>query len=133
MTRTSAKASSSILALLHTPFLELPKEERGQQAPSLQETLEAIVTLLANAEPSPTFISKLLSPLIATLYGLWYGISQHKIVDAQLKESVLGLLKSWAKIVNQREGQEILWSVIEVGKECDWKFDVEGNFWKIHM
>lgn len=136
VTQTSAKASSSILALLHAPFLELPlpKEGRsGQPPPNPQETLEVIVTLLANAEPSPIFISKLLSPLIATLYGLSYDISQHKTVDPQLKESVSGLLKLWAKIVNQIEGQDILWSVIDGGKECDWKFDMTGNFWRIQM
>jgi hypothetical protein len=136
VTQTSAKASSSILALLHASFLELPLPTEGrigQPTPNLKETLEVIVTLLANAEPSPIFISKLLSPLIATLYGLSYDISQHRTVDPQLKGSVSGLLKSWAKIVNQVEGQDILWSVIDGGKECDWKFDVAGNFWKIQM
>lgn len=65
------------------------------------------------------------------LYGLWYDLSNHKTVDPRLRESVLGLLKSWAKIVDQFEGEQVLLLVIEGGKYWDWEFDSEGNFWKV--
>jgi hypothetical protein len=71
-----------------------------------------------------------LSPIILPLYGLSYDLSKHKTADPHLRESVLGLLKSWAKLVDQIEGEQVLLLVIEGGKSWDWKFDSEGNFWK---
>ena len=65
------------------------------------------------------------------LYGLSYDLSNCKTADPQLRESVFGLLKSWAKIVDEFEGEQILFLVIESGKTWDWKFDPEGDFWKV--
>lgn len=65
------------------------------------------------------------------LYGLSYDLSNHRTVEPQLKESVFGLLKSWANIVDQFEGDQVLLLLIESGKNWDWRFDAEGNFWKV--
>jgi len=88
------------------------------------------MTLLLNAETSPTLVTKLLSPLIATLYRMSYDLSRFKTADPQLRESVLSLLKSWAKIVEENEGASVLWALSENDNDCEWKFDAEGNFWK---
>lgn len=83
-----------------------------------------------NAEPSPTFVTKLLSSLIAPLYRMSYDFSRFKTADPQLRESILSLLKSWAKIVDENEGTSVLWALSENDDEGEWRFDVEGNMWK---
>ena len=134
MAKNSAEATFAIHRLLHEPFLH---DSTSIEKPSFpvsnlpRATLDAIVTLVGNAEPSPPFISKLLSPIVVPLYGLWYDLSNHKTVDPRLREAVLALLKSWAKIVDQFEGEQVLMLVIEGRKFWDWRFDSEGNFWKV--
>ncbi|KAF8974323.1 hypothetical protein BDZ97DRAFT_1900021 [Flammula alnicola] len=78
-----------------------------------REALWSMTVLISNTEPSPVFISKILSPIIPALY-----------------ESVNGLLISWGKIVDHMEGSNILWGIVEGGKHYDWKFNMEGHFWK---
>jgi len=134
VSKSSTEAIYTIQHLLHDPFLlHSTSIEESSTPPSNRPraALDAIVTLVGNSEPSPTFISKLLSPIIMPLYGLSYDLSNHRTVEPQLKESVLGLLKSWANIVDQFEGDQVLLLVIESGKTWDWKFDSEGNFWKV--
>lgn len=89
-----------------------------------------MVVLMSNTEPSPLFISRILSPIVPVLYALSYDFDHYKATDPQLKESVTGLLVSWGKIVDQTEGSRILWSIIEGGKDYEWRFDLEGNLWK---
>ena len=134
VTKTSTEATYTIHRLLHDPFLRHPTSIEESSVPLSNRprgALDTIVTLIGNAEPSPTFISKLLSPIIMPLYGLSHDLSNHRTVEPQLKESVLSLLRLWAKIVDQFEGDQVLMLIIESGKNWDWKFDSEGNFWKV--
>ncbi|KAJ3501037.1 hypothetical protein NLJ89_g9525 [Agrocybe chaxingu] len=128
-----AIASSTVLALLHGPFIQsvrIPVKEADMPSLNPKRALASMVVLLTNTEPSPAFVSRMLSPVVPALYLLSFDLQRCITADPQLKESVTGLLKSWAKITDLNEGSPILWSIIEGGKENEWKFDSEGNFWK---
>ncbi|KAF9483931.1 ARM repeat-containing protein [Pholiota conissans] len=118
-----------VLDMLHLPFLELD-EEILQRDLSPGDALWSLVVLMSNTEPSPQFISQILSPIIPALYALLYDFDHRKVTDPQLKEFVVGLLISWGKIVDQAEGSNILRSIIEDGRDYEWKFSLEGNFVK---
>jgi hypothetical protein len=129
----SAYASHIILISLHKPFLDFSDAQYQSSDHSFLEApsaLLALTTLLSNAEPTPAFISKLLSPIIPSLYLLSYDLEKFKTADPRLRESITGLLLSWGKIVDENEGTRVLWSVVEGGKDGDWKFNLEGQFWK---
>jgi len=129
----SAYASETILISLHKPFLEFSDAQHQNSNHSFLEAWSALLSLtalLSNTEPSPTLLSKLLSPIIPSLYHLSYDLEKFKTADPQLKESVMGLLLSWGKIVDEDEATRILSSVVEGGKDGDWKFNLEGQFWK---
>src|SRR5688572_160781 len=59
--------------------------------------IDSLASLVANSEPLPELISRLLSPVIQDLYMLSFDINQVKTVDPQLKDIVHGLLLSWGK------------------------------------
>lgn len=120
-----------MLEILHKPFLHiatLPEEQPTLLAP--HEALLALTNLMSNTEPSPTFVPKIMSPIIPSLYLLYFDLDQIKTSDPQLKESVNGLLVSWGKIVDEVEGSKVLWSIVENGKQGEWKFNLEGHFWR---
>jgi len=128
-------ASSIILAMLHDPFLKLvdSSEQRLTNTIEPSEALSSISTLIANTEPSPIFISKLLSPILASLYLLSYNLAQYKTADPQLKVSINGLLLSWGKIVDQPEGINVLWSILEAGQGSKWKYNTGGQLWRFQL
>lgn len=127
-------ASSTVLEMLHKPLLEsvdaLDQQKPEPAALAPHEALSALTILLSNTEPSPTFIPRILSPVASALYSLLYDLDQVKTADPRLKESVIGLLVSWGKIVDEAEGSKTLWSIVEGDKDSDWKFNMEGHFWK---
>ncbi|KIM46218.1 hypothetical protein M413DRAFT_426519 [Hebeloma cylindrosporum] len=126
-------AHQAILASLHKPFLDFSDAQNQTSENSFLEArsaLSSLITLLSNTEPSPPFVSKLLSPIISSLYLLSFDLDKFKTADPQLKESIRALLLSWGKIVDENEGTQILWSIVDGGKGGDWKFNLEGQFWK---
>ena len=128
-------ASSILLAMLHGPFLKLVDSSgiRPENTIEPSEALSSISTLISNTEPSPIFISKILSPILASLYLLSYNLSQYKTADPQLKASVNGILLSWGKIVDHPEGINILWSILETGKSTEWKYNTDGQLWRFQL
>lgn len=125
-------ASTYVLGTLHRPFLEA-SEDQVELTLSPHDSLWSLTVLISNTEPSPTFISQLLSPIIANLYALSYDMARNKLTDPQVKEYVSGLLLSWGKIVDREEGSDILWSIIENGKDYDWKCGLDGKIWRVNM
>jgi hypothetical protein len=117
-----AIARSVVLSVLQKPFLD-PSESSLPAA----DALWLLTILISNTEPSPTFISLVLSPLIAALYGLSYDLDQRRTSTPQIKESVAGLLKAWGKIIDDTEGTDVLWRIIEGGKDWEWSVDLEGK------
>ncbi|KAG5646622.1 hypothetical protein DXG03_002926 [Asterophora parasitica] len=126
-----------VFSILHQPFLSVEDEKNADLAdPSPSSTapasltpsvaLSTLTTLVSNADPSPTLISALLSPLVSTLYSLLYHMDEVRTTDPGLRESLRGLLVTWAKIVGASDGAAILWSVLE-SDDVGWKVDLEGN------
>ena len=128
-------ASSIVLAMLHDPFLKLVDSSEQKPANTIEpsEALSSISTLISNTEPSHIFISKILSPILASLYLLSYNLAQYKTADPQLKASVNGLLLSWGKIVDQPEGVHLLWSILEAGQDSEWKYNADGQLWRFEL
>ena len=128
-------ASSIVLAMLHDPFLKLVDSSEQKPANTMEpsEALSSISTLISNTEPSPIFISRILSPIVASLYLLSYNLAQYKTADPQLKTSINGLLLSWGKIVDQPEGVNVLWSILEEGQSSEWKYNTDGQLWRFEL
>jgi hypothetical protein len=85
------------------------------------------MTLLSNADPSPSFISDLLSPVTPALYSLLYCLDKVKTSDPNMKESLHGMLLTWGKIVTESQGVDTLLSITKNGQEGEWKIDLEGH------
>ena len=121
--------------MLHEPFLKLvdSSEQRPANTMDPSEALSSISTLISNTEPSPIFISKILSPILASLYLLSYNLAQYKTADPQLKASVKGILLSWGKIVDQPEGINVLWSILEAVESSEWKYNTDGQLWRFQL
>ncbi|KAF8076354.1 hypothetical protein FPV67DRAFT_413223 [Lyophyllum atratum] len=126
--------SNIILSILHRPLLSVPEEASDlgpptSNLPSLPTpsvALSTLITLVSNADPSPTLISALLSPMTPTLYSLLYHMDTVKTTDPGLRESLRGLLITWAKIIGTSNGVDILWSISETDEQ-GWSVDLEGN------
>ncbi|TFY56567.1 hypothetical protein EVJ58_g7560 [Rhodofomes roseus] len=134
--------SNILLARLHRPFLvtspDVPGHENNEETPQApatpeltpeltpSEALDVLQTLLTNADPSPTFISSLLTPILPPLYAIVSHLEATKASDPALKESVRGFLVTWGRIVNTNEGIDALWEVV-LGEGGEWKADVTGS------
>ncbi|KAG6919413.1 hypothetical protein DXG01_006296 [Tephrocybe rancida] len=114
------------------PFRDSELDEGMVSKLSPSSALTTLITVVSNADPSPTLISALLSPILPTLYSLLYHMDQIKTTDPSLRESFRGLLVTWGKIVGTAEGLEILWSIIQ-SEEIKWTVDLEGNIDRDHM
>ncbi|KAH0587531.1 hypothetical protein H2248_006313 [Termitomyces sp. 'cryptogamus'] len=93
---------------------------------SISSALVTLITLVSNADPSPTLISSLLSPIVSTLYSLLHYVDHVKTVDPSLRESLRGLIITWGKIVSTADGVHILWPILR-SDEIKWTIDLEGN------
>ncbi|KAJ7228683.1 hypothetical protein GGX14DRAFT_345713 [Mycena pura] len=117
-------ACSTVLSFLHPPLLSTDSSSSPRVA------LSTITMLIANTDPSPTFISCLLSPILSALYSLSYHLDQVKTSDPNLKEMVQGLLGTWVRVIGITEGLAILWSVID-GEGGYWRVDLEGQITRL--
>jgi len=133
---------SIILDLLHEPLQNtqedidvLELQQLDQLSPKYKNNLrpevalKVLLTLLLNADPSPSFISELISPILSPLYSLLYHLNKIKTSDPYLKESLQNVLVTWGKIVTCSEGLETLWSIIKAGQKEGWKVDLEGRIY----
>jgi hypothetical protein len=129
-----------IFNLLHDPLLHMSNEleegdlEQLERAPKGTKTtlrpdiaIDTLLTLLSNADPSPPFVSRLLSPIIPALYSLLYHLHRVKTSDPKLKESVHGMLLTWGKIVIADEGLKTLWSIAKSAQRFGWQIGLEGH------
>lgn len=133
-----------IFDLLHDPLLYARDELEGDDLEQLGRAskdskttlrpdvvINALLTLLSNADPSPPLISRLLSPIVPALYSLLYHFHNLKTSDPKLKESVHGMLLTWGKIVVTNEGLKTLWCIVEGGRKTGWRLDLEGHIWNL--
>lgn len=131
-----------LFSLLHGPLLHVQDGFKGGDLQQLKRSskegrvplrpdvaINALLTLLSNADPSPTFISHLLAPIVPALYSLLYHLNRVKTSDPKLKESLHGMLLTWGKIAVASQGVETLWSIVRGGQQIGWKIDLEGHIW----
>ncbi|KAF8231899.1 hypothetical protein L208DRAFT_1361765 [Tricholoma matsutake] len=127
-------ASGIIFSFLHQPFLEVLEGDADKTSlPSQPPTtaLSTLITLVSNADPSPTLMTTLLSPITPAIYSLFHYMEKVKASDPTLKESLHGLLVTWGKIVSQPEGVAILWHIITSNDRGGWQVDLEGHISKV--
>lgn len=134
--------SSITSSILHDPFLQIRDtgEHESSLLPPTQSkllhdltpttALSTLMNFILNADPSPTIISVLLSPIMPSLYALSAYIDHLKTADPILKESVKGLLATWGRVVEMHECFDSLWRVLD-DEGGDWELDVAGEIKKV--
>jgi hypothetical protein len=120
---TRQRESRSIILPLLYGSLGLSKE---QPLPAIAEVISIIEILISNADPSPTLMTILISPVVPSLYSLLYHLDRVKTSDPALKVSVKGILSTWGRIVPSEEAIEILMGVVH-GSAIVWEPDSDGN------
>jgi hypothetical protein len=123
--------SSLLSPIIHHPFFHpsTPSQLGSQSAtapPNPTTALSMLTILLLNTDPSPVFITYVLSPVVSALYALMVHLDTTKASDPVLKESVRGLLATWGRVVEIQDCIDTLWSVIQ-GEQIYWDVDISGN------
>ncbi|KAF9222024.1 hypothetical protein BS17DRAFT_784322 [Gyrodon lividus] len=124
--------SSLALPMIHDPImrvLKVPLEDRSlvSLAPiTPSRALSALTILLLNTDPSPVFVTLILSPVVHALYALMFHLDRVKASNPVLKESVKGLLATWGRVVERQEGVDTLWSVLQ-SDWMYWEVDTTGE------
>ena len=124
--------SSLVSPIIHRPILHGSKVDSSQDGhppaapPTPTTALSMLTILLLNTDPSPAFITSVLSPVVAALYALIFHLDITKASDPILKESVKGLLATWGHVVEMQDGVSTLWSVIR-SERIYWEVDFSGN------
>ena len=132
-----ALAASMVIPILHGPFLDVGTQELSQDSPSslpakVQHALSptaafsTLVVFIMLADPSPTLISTLLTPIMPCLYALSAYMDRTKTTDPMLKESMNSLLATWGRVVVSSECFDNLWCVLE-GVGGAWEIDIAGE------
>ncbi|KAH7916099.1 hypothetical protein BJ138DRAFT_1122026 [Hygrophoropsis aurantiaca] len=136
-------AISIILSILHTPFTtvlppmgleDLSVADPAEPLPDFKLTpnyaLSTLTILLLNTDPSPTFISSILSPIVPELYAVLHHMDTTKASDPVMKESVKGLLATWGRVVEQTEGIAVLWVILQ-NDRIEWEISVAGDMERV--
>ena len=113
-----ASASRILLSQLHKPLTEVNETDANT-------ALSILTNLIMNADPSPTLISMLLSPVIPSVYALSFYLDSVKTSDPLLKESVRSILTTWGRVVAVPEGVDCLWHIIR-GEKSNWQKGSDG-------
>ncbi|KAL4242026.1 Tango6 family protein [Abortiporus biennis] len=142
---SSSSPSRILLPILHRPFLETltgsfnltlstPPETGEQPVTSLtpNSSLKILQIILTNTDPSPTLISTLLTPIIPSLYTLLYKLESLKTSDPSMLSSVRGLILTWGRIVETKEGVASLWLIID-GEGGNWKVGLDGEITRVEV
>ncbi|KAG8763585.1 hypothetical protein FRC11_001154 [Ceratobasidium sp. 423] len=127
------KASKSLTLKIISPTIHgrfSPEPASPQEVPSLSDTMSTLTTLFTSTDPSPFLAQVVIEPILVPLYSLSAHLDAQRVSDPALKESVRGLIRTWARLVGREEAVEGLWSVIQgtggwgVGDEAKWCWDV---------
>lgn len=121
--------SSLVSPIIHHPIcskVDLPQGNQDPSAATPTTALSMLTILLLNTDPSPAFITDVLSPVVAPLYALIFHLDTTKASDPVLKESVKALLATWGRLVEMQDGVNTLWSIIQ-SERIYWEVDISGN------
>ncbi|EMD40865.1 hypothetical protein CERSUDRAFT_91616 [Gelatoporia subvermispora B] len=124
-----------LLSHLHRPYFHMvdvthevtvsqPDMELGGL--SVPASLRILQGLLTNMDPSPTQITRLLTPIVPALYCIFHHLDTTKTSDPEQKEIVKSLLATWGRIVGVSTGEETLWEIVN-GAGGDWHSDIAGD------
>ncbi|KII94758.1 hypothetical protein PLICRDRAFT_33568 [Plicaturopsis crispa FD-325 SS-3] len=133
---TSDQACGIVLSTLHDPLLRVAthplrdSESKNAVRDTAADSLSLLTKLITNTDPSPSFITVLLSPIVAELYSLLAHLDSNKTADPSLKETVRGLLVTWGRVVTSKEGVRSLWGIID-GEGGDWRVDMSGEITRV--
>ncbi|EIW76151.1 hypothetical protein CONPUDRAFT_110885 [Coniophora puteana RWD-64-598 SS2] len=128
-----ARVAAVVLPVLHGPLLNVEVLPSGDgTTPTARKALDALSTLLLNADPSPTLISTLLTPAVPALYALLSHLERVRASDALLKPSVRGLLMTWGRVIEAKEAVDTLWSIIQ-GEGIHWSVDIAGEIRRVEV
>lgn len=128
-----AITSGILLPLLHEPFLspttadDTPATPPDQSVAHLTpvESLKTLQTFLLHADPSPTELSTLLTPIAPEMYTLVSLCHSNKTADPSIRESLNGLLNTWGRIVSSSDVIDGLWRVAGESNG-NWELGLEG-------
>ncbi|CUA70257.1 Cyclin-D-binding Myb-like transcription factor 1 [Rhizoctonia solani] len=126
------KMSKSLTLKIISPVIHgrFFPESTSQDIPSLSDTISTLTTLFTSTDPSPFLAQIIIEPILVPLYNLSAHLDAQRVSDPALKESVRGLIRTWARLVGREEAIEGLWSIIQgsggwgVGTEAKWCWDV---------
>ena len=90
------------------------------------DCISTLQTILINTDPSPALLSTIFTPIASALYTILGCLGSKKTADPTLKETIRGLLGTWARIVSAKEVEEMCWRIIE-GEGGYWKVDIAGE------
>lgn len=116
-------ASSIIVSFLHGSFG--PASDISQHL-SPRQALETLISIIAHAGPSPTLVSKLLSPVVTHLYSLLFHLDSIKTSDPSLRTGIRDILSAWARLAPLLETVDTLWHII-MGERVYWKVGLDGE------
>lgn len=134
--------SSLLLPFIHSPFFRLTdgsdndvyqtREENVAFSPNAtpNDALSMLIILLANIDPSPRLITKLLSPVVPALYSILAEVEKIKTADPELKESLKGMLRTWGRVSSREEGVETLLSIVD-GEGGNWLVGIGGDIRRV--
>ncbi|KAI6047223.1 hypothetical protein EDC04DRAFT_2622339 [Pisolithus marmoratus] len=128
---------AQVLPIIHHPLRPSISQRTGVSQSQLStvtsdgstrpiQALSIIRTLLLNSDPSPAFITLILSPILPYLYALLYYLDKTRTSDPVLKDLVIALLTTWGRVVECQEGIEQLWSILQ-GQRISWQTDDTGD------
>ncbi|KAG8218849.1 hypothetical protein J3R82DRAFT_4528 [Butyriboletus roseoflavus] len=132
--------SSLVSPIIHLPIVHNSNVDpsEGNQAgprsaapsPTPTTALSTLTILVLNTDPSPVFITHVLSPVVPALYALIFHLDTIKASDPVLKESIKGLLATWGRVVEVQDGVNTLWSAIR-SERIYWEVDISGNIRRV--
>lgn len=120
----------TLLPYIHQPFRVMKPSSRDDitesEQPGTTDVISTLQTILINTDPSPSLLSTVFTPIASALYAILGCLDSKKTTDPALRETVKGLLGTWARVVSAQEVELVCWSIIE-GEGGYWKVDIAGE------
>ena len=110
----------------HPSFRSLIEREAIQLTPT--DAIYTISTIVINADPLPELLSALLGPIIPQLYTLDEHLRNQAAADPALRETISGLLATWARAASTEEVVDRLWDLVDKeASTMEWRVDDDGE------
>ena len=94
------------------------------------QSLEKLLIILTNTDPSPPLLSTLLSPILPALYNALFCLDDKKTSDPHAKEILRGVLETWGRVVTFDEAVSGLWHIIN-NEGGEWEVNIAGELTRV--